>query len=496
MAQVAVCSIFGLVTGIIASLVLVDRDNPIFTLICGVLGATVGVWFSVAWIFLTGGTSFDAVMLLSVVLTTVIILLLVLTRIQEVLRMVVTVSHQLSGIFAFAILIGLAVFLMVSAFPMYSSTTNTTSLSTSIYNPTFSGSYDVSSSLVSELTTINTCGTCGAVPMDIVVRQASLNFPFFTSTPAVGDYLGFDVSFTVGSSGGDWTMPYVKVAVFHDEDGSGSISDGDFAWGFGVVKAVTNSGSVWRSQVYYETNQPKAQMTVIGTSGGIIFMPVFHANTITSWKNDNGVTFPLNTPEGYTAPHDQMSWELVGTALTPKEDINDFGIIQKGQSSTVKGELYCHSELEGTNFLWIGAYDLNYQTDPMEYGFGTPLVSKTHTFTIGGGTQDSDGDGIPDSEDNCPNTYNPNQADSDGDGVGDACDTGTDSDGDGIPDSEDNCPNTYNPNQADSDGDGIGDACDSGGGQPNVGIDITTYIIGGSLAIGCLGTIVYGKKFL
>ena len=35
-----------------------------------------------------------------------------------------------------------------------------------------------------------------------------------------------------------------------------------------------------------------------------------------------------------------------------------------------------------------------------------------------------------------------------------------DSDGDGIPDDFDNCPNTYNQDQADSDGDGIGDVCD------------------------------------
>ena len=35
---------------------------------------------------------------------------------------------------------------------------------------------------------------------------------------------------------------------------------------------------------------------------------------------------------------------------------------------------------------------------------------------------DSDGDGVPDTIDNCPNTANPDQKDSDGDGVGDACD--------------------------------------------------------------------------
>jgi len=35
--------------------------------------------------------------------------------------------------------------------------------------------------------------------------------------------------------------------------------------------------------------------------------------------------------------------------------------------------------------------------------------------------KDSDKDGVPDTHDNCPSTFNPDQADSDGDGIGDAC---------------------------------------------------------------------------
>jgi hypothetical protein len=73
---------------------------------------------------------------------------------------------------------------------------------------------------------------------------------------------------------------------------------------------------------------------------------------------------------------------------------------------------------------------------------------------------DSDGDGVEDSVDNCPNNANANQADADGDGLGDACDPITDSDDDGIEDAADNCPNNANANQADADGDDLGDACD------------------------------------
>jgi len=49
---------------------------------------------------------------------------------------------------------------------------------------------------------------------------------------------------------------------------------------------------------------------------------------------------------------------------------------------------------------------------------------------------DSDGDSIPDSEDNCPLDYNPNQENADTDGIGDACD---------------NCWYVSNPDQLDSD---------------------------------------------
>ena len=71
---------------------------------------------------------------------------------------------------------------------------------------------------------------------------------------------------------------------------------------------------------------------------------------------------------------------------------------------------------------------------------------------------DSDGDGVPDATDNCPDVPNPDQGNNDGDSLGDVCDP--DDDNDGIDDVADNCPIDANPSQDDFDGDGLGNVCD------------------------------------
>jgi MYXO-CTERM domain-containing protein len=72
----------------------------------------------------------------------------------------------------------------------------------------------------------------------------------------------------------------------------------------------------------------------------------------------------------------------------------------------------------------------------------------------------------------------------------------TDTDGDGIPFSEDNCPGDANPDQADSDGDGRGDVCDfvddNGSDSDEGGCGCRSTSSGGSL----LGILLLGLALL
>ena len=73
---------------------------------------------------------------------------------------------------------------------------------------------------------------------------------------------------------------------------------------------------------------------------------------------------------------------------------------------------------------------------------GGPVTCLNNDSSTGGTTPTQDSDGVADSEDNCVEVANANQADLDGDGEGNRCDS--DMDGDGVPNKDDADPRDPN----------------------------------------------------
>jgi hypothetical protein len=104
------------------------------------------------------------------------------------------------------------------------------------------------------------------------------------------------------------------------------------------------------------------------------------------------------------------------------------------------GTFNIRAEIRGTD-----PEDENAENDVAITGLFTPVL-------------DDDRDGVPNEEDNCPDTSNADQKDSDNDGEGNACDE--DDDNDGVTDDVEKEIGS-NPENADTDGDGISDAKDA-----------------------------------
>ena len=213
-----------------------------------------------------------------------------------------------------------------------------------------------------------------------------------------------------------------------------------------------------------------------------------------------------STDWGLSGPPDHYDWlpdPSCGSASAPQWAVRWVGQISASVAGTfhfdaapggttpddyaalrVDGQLVFEYQLpapadqaRGDIFLSAGSHSI--QLDYFE-GYGWKwdppnTYCASHLFLEWSGPADADGDGVPDSTDNCPTTPNAAQTDTDGDGKGDACDNcpatpnaaQTDTDGDGKGDACDNCPTTPNAAQTDTDGDGKGDACDNCPTVPN-----------------------------
>ncbi len=146
---------------------------------------------------------------------------------------------------------------------------------------------------------------------------------------------------------------------------------------------------------------------------------------------------------------DQFAISADGTNGTPAKPEGQQFLTLMFDVTDVGGEFEFDTACFSDNLYALFMIDGDFP--PTDHG---PDGEDEATFTKGVITivKDSDGDGILDHDDNCPDDPNPAQIDGDGDDVGDACD---------------NCPEEFNQEQVDGDGDGIGDACDGCPEDPN-----------------------------
>jgi hypothetical protein len=239
------------------------------------------------------------------------------------------------------------------------------------------------------------------------------------------------------------------------------------------VKAYGNSGGDYASSIHQTTDG--GYILAGGTGGdfnGFLILKLDSSGNITWQKIYSGglgqrYSIQQTTDGGYvlanyTSSFGADSKNVLVLKLDSSGVVPDCPLIESGNAVVTDGSVITqdsHATVQATSVSMI---DNNV----------VPLNSLgIISFVCCYGEEDSDGDVVVDSCDNCPNDYNDNQEDNDSDGTGDVCDicphdSENDIDNDSVCGEIDNCPQNANPEQEDTyppQGNEIGDTCDCEG---------------------------------
>jgi hypothetical protein len=358
--QILMCALLGAITAALWDIIILEERNEPLMLVMILLGATVGWFTGLLFVFMTGGLNLSIFWMILPLITVSLVSILFLYR-SAVHGSMFTrarwrVGSGLAGILSVVVILLLAAVLVFSVVPI-SSVTSSTIESFSISGTAGVSEFELPSK---DIRVLNTNIAPSFLSVD--VERSSVRFPRISENPDEGDYLNFQATFTVQSSGGTWKQPYIKIFVFKDPNGNGQYDSGETTWGTSKMKFPTNAG-YWRGNIAWENSHAVKMINSLKFSGVQTILPIFHISEPSIWKDDTG-QIVSNTPEGFNVPTD-----------------------------TIPGKIYCPDGYAGTHALVVQAFDFRY-TDPWDAG-ETPLTQKIMTFTVNGGNNDPYcGDGI------------------------------------------------------------------------------------------------------
>jgi len=362
--EIFIMALIGTITGAITALIVEEGKHPIHMLFLTLLGATTGWISGMIWIYLTGGLSLTPIGLTIPVILTAFTSMITLSILKDK-NLLPRTSYNIkpiATIASIAIIIILAFSATLPYLPIKGQQTQPTTTQPTSITTTPQTLHPITTSDIPSLQPQTTIANM----LDISITKSAVKFPIIAENPQPGQYLNFEITFTVSTS--DWIKPKIKIFIVKDNDNDGTISSGDDLWPSDLYKYPLNTDS-WRIHVAHHSDGT-AQAIYWDTATGDTLW-AYHATLIQPPSfNETGQTL-TNTPEGFNCPNDMISISQNGLLL---DGIENYISIPKGTTITIDGKIYAPD-----NETYVGQHIISVIAADDYYG---PLATKTLTFTI------------------------------------------------------------------------------------------------------------------